>query len=245
MTSKLHHFTIVMCREKQWGSRKRCQWSWANAFTSKNEKSWLISNVEGWYVLLRTKSAFHRTLCTNSSRAFLLRWPDEPCIPLSTRINNYITTGCSKSLLFVGMKFDAGLSFHWSSEPQVQLRPCDNCAETAALLSIFDVQESHLKVWSYSQYPACNCSLLYQRENSQYQIQIFAILEQKAKDIGFSLLKEGKWNLFTLFFSTFLKICARLALHLIFHDFESKQSPIFFLLSNEYFQQWSISSFFT
>lgn len=92
------------------------------------------------------------------------------------------------------MKFDAGLSVHWYSEPQIQLRPCDDPAETAASLSIFDAQESHLKVWSHSQYSACNCSILHQRENFQYQIQTFALLEQKAKDINFSLSKEGKYH---------------------------------------------------
>lgn len=64
---------------------------------------------------------------------------------------------------------------------------------SSALLIIFDIQEGHLKVWSYSQYPACNCSLLYHRENSQHQIQTFVILEQKAKDTGFFLCKNQKF----------------------------------------------------
>lgn len=83
------------------------------------------------------------------------------------------------SLLFVGNKVWCGTTLPLTVEP-------------AALLSIFDIQENHLKVWSYSQYPACNCFLLCHRENSQNQIQTFTILEQKAKDIGFTLRKERK-----------------------------------------------------
>lgn len=81
-----------------------------------------------------------------------------------------------------------------------------DCIESAVLLSIFNIQENHLKVWSHSQCPVCKCSLLHHRANLQHQTQTSATPEQKAENIGSSLCKEQK-SLHTVLLNPHENLC--------------------------------------
>lgn len=163
-----------------------------------------------------TKCASPKTLCTQASpEPFCLDSQANTC--LSTRINDYVTTRFSKRCLL----------FLWD----MKVCTSPGCSESAILLSIFNIQENHLKSWSYSQCPVCKCSLLHYRENLQHQTQTFATLEQKAKNIGSSLCKEQK-SLHTILLNPLKNLCKIPTCHFSWFWIKTERYVFCFSLNN-------------